>query len=93
MDTDGMALHVVRVAYSVAEVAEQLGISQRKLRQELREGRIGFVRVGRRVLITGSQLKEFLDCGAVASFDASVEARTILGSGKAMVRKHLRARN
>jgi excisionase family DNA binding protein len=93
MDIDKKTLrkgHLPRVAYTVPEVADQLGISLRKLRQELSEGRIGYARVGRRVLITAAQLNAYLASSSVACFDVPATALSIVESSKPVRRKGLR---
>ena len=54
-----------RLAYSVAEAAQLLGISLRSMRHLLRTGRLGFVRLGRRVLIRHVDLEAMLRRGYV----------------------------
>ena len=54
-----------RLAYSVSEAARPLGISGRSVRYLLRTGRLGFVRLGRRVLIRHADLEVLLRRGYV----------------------------
>lgn len=49
-----------RVAYSVSEVAEALGISIRSVRQRIKSGELPARRVGARVLILASDLRIYL---------------------------------
>jgi excisionase family DNA binding protein len=50
----------VRFVYSVAEAAKLLSLSPRSLRYLLQTGRLGFVRLGRRVLIRHADLEALL---------------------------------
>jgi excisionase family DNA binding protein len=45
-----------RIAYSVDEAAQRVGIGPTKLREEIREGRLVARKVGKRTLITASDL-------------------------------------
>lgn len=49
-----------RLAYSVAEAAQALSVSLRSLRYLLRNGKLGYARVGRRVLIPHAELERLL---------------------------------
>jgi len=49
-----------RLAYSVIDAARLIGVSQRSLRYMLQQGRIGFVRLGRRVLTKHADLERLL---------------------------------
>ena len=51
---------VARLAYSVPEAAEALGLSPRTAWQLVAAGRLGSVRVGRRVLVPISELARFI---------------------------------
>ena len=49
-----------RLAYSVAEVAEVLGLSRDVIYDEIRSGRLESLKVGRRRIIARKQVDEFL---------------------------------
>jgi excisionase family DNA binding protein len=53
-----------RLAYSVREAAQSLGVSARTIVREIQRGRLSAIRVGRRVLIPAQSLAEFLNCRA-----------------------------
>ena len=46
-----------RLAYSIAEAAQQLGVSQSTLRREIKAGRLEVARIGRRVLVKAASLE------------------------------------
>jgi excisionase family DNA binding protein len=50
-----------RLAYSVNEAARLTGISRDLLYDEMRHGNLGYIKVGRRRLITRQHLEQFLD--------------------------------
>jgi excisionase family DNA binding protein len=67
-----------RLAYSLAEAAELIGVSVRSLRYLLQQGRIGYVRMGRRVLVRHEDLQRLLKqhfCRPGASVDADAPIR------------------
>jgi len=51
-----------RVAFSVREAAEALGVSPRTLVREIQRGNLRAARVARRVVIPADALAEFLGC-------------------------------
>jgi excisionase family DNA binding protein len=53
-----------RLAYSVAEVAKATGLSRDLLYDEMRAGRLAYLKIGRRRIITRQQLDDFLATGA-----------------------------
>jgi excisionase family DNA binding protein len=50
---------------TVPEVAELLNTSERYVRRLIEERRIEFIRIGRKVRITGSVVDALIDCGRV----------------------------
>jgi excisionase family DNA binding protein len=67
-----------KLAYSVAEAAQLIGVSTRSLRYLLQEGRISFIRLGRRVLIKHEDLERLLKqhyCRASGQIDADAPIR------------------
>jgi excisionase family DNA binding protein len=53
-----------RLAYSVDEVAQITGLSRDLLYDQMRTGQLGFIKVGRRRIITRHHLDAFLDRAA-----------------------------
>lgn len=53
-----------RLAYSVDEAARATGLSRDLLYDEMRAGRLAYLKVGRRRIITRQQLEAFLTQGA-----------------------------
>ena len=53
-----------RIAYSVDEVAEITGLSRDLLYDQMRAGRLGYIKIGRRRVITRQHLQAFLAGGA-----------------------------
>jgi excisionase family DNA binding protein len=51
---------VERLAYSVDEVAQITGLSRDLLYDQMRSGRLGYIKVGRRRIITRQHLDAFL---------------------------------
>ena len=51
---------LTRLAYSVDEAAQATGLSRDLLYDEMRAGRLGYLKVGRRRLISREQLETFL---------------------------------
>src|SRR5262245_30670014 len=49
-----------RLAYDLAEAAQALSLSVRSLRYLLRQGKLGYAKVGRRVLIPYAELERLL---------------------------------
>ena len=56
-----MTKEVQKVAFNRKEGAAYLGIAENTLVKLLNEGRISFIRVGRRILIPKQTLDRFLD--------------------------------
>jgi excisionase family DNA binding protein len=53
-----------RLAYSVDEVAQITGLSRDLLYDQMRAGRLGYIKVGRRRIITRQHLDTFLSRAA-----------------------------
>ena len=53
-----------RLAYSVDEAAQITGLSRDLLYDEMRAGRLAYLKVGRRRIITRQHLQDFLTSGA-----------------------------
>lgn len=58
---------IEKLAYSVEEVAEATGLSRSLLYDEMGAGRLGYIKVGRRRIITCQQLEAFLSAAEVAA--------------------------
>ena len=68
----------MRIAFSVRELATSIGLSQRKIRQDMHSGRLGFIRFGRKILIAKDQIEEYVRNHSVACFDAADVAEQII---------------
>jgi excisionase family DNA binding protein len=67
-----------RMAYTVAEAAEVLSLSVRSLRYLLQTAKLGYVRLGRRILIRDEDLQRLLRqgyCRAQGRIDADEPIR------------------
>ena len=74
-----------RLAYSLKDAAQVSGISVRSLRYLMQTGRLGFVRLGRKILIRHSDLEALLKRGYVKAdtpLDADGFIRPDAGDGK-----------
>jgi excisionase family DNA binding protein len=72
-----------RLAYSVAKAAELLGVSVRTVRYLLQQGRLGFCRLGRRVVIPHADIERLLRqayVGPVQRLDADEPIRPAMRS-------------
>lgn len=76
-----------RMAFSIAELSLRTGVSSRKLWQELHEGRLAHVRIGRRVLVTKGQAEEYLRTYTVSASSADRKAFEILNGSPTSARK------
>ena len=77
-----------RLAYSLAEAAQQASLSVRSLRYLMASGKLGYVRVGRRILIPHAELERLLRRGLVKATepldaDDSIRPRKDEGTGVA----------
>jgi excisionase family DNA binding protein len=68
-----------RLAYSVDEAARLTGLSRDLLYDEMRRGNLGYLKVGRRRLITRRHLERFLDLAPRTLPDSGVEAKVRRG--------------
>ncbi len=50
----------LKKAYSVAEAAEELGVSQWLVREAIRRGEIRSIRIGKRIIIPAAEIDRFL---------------------------------
>jgi excisionase family DNA binding protein len=76
-----------RLAYSLSEAAQQASLSVRSLRYLMATGKLGYVRVGRRILIPHAELERLLRRGLVKATepldaDESIRPRTQKGLGR-----------
>jgi excisionase family DNA binding protein len=53
-----------RLAYSITEAAQITGLSRDLLYDQMRRGKLSYLKVGRRRIITRQQLEAFLRCTA-----------------------------
>ena len=78
-----------RKAYSVAEAAELLSVSQWSIREACRRGEIRCVRLGRRIIIPADALDELLAAAENNHPDAG--ASSTVGTASAPVNQRQRA--
>jgi excisionase family DNA binding protein len=67
-----------RLAYSLADAAQAVGLSVRSLRYLIQTGKLGFARIGRRLVIPHAELERLLQRALVkptASLDADEAIR------------------
>jgi excisionase family DNA binding protein len=50
----------MKIAFSLKEVAEMMGLSVGHLRNEEKRGRLNFTKSGRRTLVTNEELKRYI---------------------------------
>lgn len=50
-----------KIAYSIVEAANLIGVSPQHLRNENQRGKLKFARSGRRILIMDSELRRYLE--------------------------------
>jgi high-affinity K+ transport system ATPase subunit B len=67
------------IAFSLKEGARMVGLGDRKFHQEVLDGKIDVVKIGKRRLVTLSALTTYIDKNTVRAFDAADVARHILG--------------
>ena len=53
-------LSEMRIAYSIKEVAQLIGVSKGHLRNENQRGKLRFIKSGNRILITNEDLRAYL---------------------------------
>jgi len=53
--------NIERLTYSIYEVAKTLGISSRTVHTIIKRGDLGHMRVGQRVLIPATMLRQFIE--------------------------------
>ena len=53
----------------MAEAAERLNVSERNVRHQIFQRRIGIVKIGRLVRIDERQLEAFIDAGRISGID------------------------
>jgi excisionase family DNA binding protein len=71
-----------RLAYSVSEAAQLIGVSVRSVRYLLKAGRLGYARLGRRIVIPHRDLERLLrqgHCRPIAPLDADEAIRPRIG--------------
>jgi excisionase family DNA binding protein len=64
MTTQTAKLEPQRIAYSVAEAALITGLSRDLLYDQMRAGKLAFIKIGRRRVITRTDLQAFLSKAA-----------------------------
>lgn len=69
-------LSTERLAYSVNEAARLTGLSRDLLYDQMRQGNLDYIKVGRRRLITRHHLEQFLDMTPGAERPGGIKAST-----------------
>ncbi len=80
-----MADDTARLAYSLTAAAQASSLSVRSLRYLIRTGRLGYTRVGRRILIPHAELERLLrraSVKATETLDADAPIRPTSRTGK-----------
>jgi hypothetical protein len=54
----------IRIAWSLADIAERTGLSENFLRYEVKRGILNVRKFGRRVLVTSAELQRYLNTGS-----------------------------
>lgn len=75
------------LAYSLKEAASIIGLGDRKFHQEVLDGKIDVVRIGKRRLITLEAINIYLEKNTVKAIDAASFAKNILESSAASPKK------
>ncbi len=73
-------MNLQKNAWSVSEVSQSYGISERKIRSEMNIGNLAFTRIGRRVVVTQAQLDEYLNRSAVSKQPPAQKVRSFLNA-------------
>ncbi len=60
MQESATSMQHQKIAYSIREVSELVGICERKIYYEIEEGKLKIARIGRRVLVRSSELDRWL---------------------------------
>lgn len=55
------SIHLSKLAYSIEDFCELVGIGRSGAFREIREGRLRAVKIGRRVLVPAAELKTWLE--------------------------------
>lgn len=71
-----------RMAFSLKEGARIVGLGDRKFHQEVLDGKIDVVKIGKRRLVTMAALSAYLEKNTVRAFDPTNEAQQILEKQK-----------
>lgn len=56
-----------KIAYSVKELAKLVGVSERKIHDEIKAERLKTSRIGRRIVITASEVSKWLEASETKS--------------------------
>jgi excisionase family DNA binding protein len=60
MQEKGTYMQFDKLAYSVKELSEKVGICERKIHYEIKQGNLKTSRIGRRVIIRASEVDKWL---------------------------------
>ncbi len=60
MQENATSMQHQKIAYSIREVSELVGICERKIHYEIEKGKLKIARIGRRVLVRANELDRWL---------------------------------
>lgn len=60
MQENATSVQPQKLAYSIKEVSNLIGICERKIHYEIEKGKLRITRIGRRVLVRASELDRWL---------------------------------
>lgn len=87
-----LSTNSAQLAYSLKEAASIIGLGDRKFHQEVLDGKIDVVKIGKRRLVTRTALSNYLEVNTCRAFNATEEAQRILQSKKFQQRKKSKKR-
>lgn len=67
-----------QLAYSLKDAARIIGLGGRKFHQEVLDGKIDVIKIGKRRLVTLAALTAYIDKNTVRAFDAPTIAKGII---------------
>lgn len=60
MQEDATLMQHQKIAYSVRELAKLVGVCERKIHYEIKQGKLNISRIGRRVLVRANEVDRWL---------------------------------
>jgi excisionase family DNA binding protein len=61
MQENATSVQLNKIAYSIKELSETVGICERKIYYEIEQGNLKISRIGRRILIKASEIDRWLN--------------------------------